>query len=70
MTLPEFYQQNSWRLRDQFGRGVRDVESIAIGDFDSNEMFATRRSISIYPNYALVSLNCQSSDCGSPSAIS
>ncbi len=25
MTLPEFYQQISRRLRDQFGRGVRGV---------------------------------------------
>jgi arylsulfatase len=33
MTLTVFYQQNSRRLRDQFGRGVRDVESIAKGKF-------------------------------------
>ena len=26
MTLTEFYQQIFGRLRDQFGRGVRDVE--------------------------------------------
>ena len=33
MTLTEFYQQESRRLRHQFGRGVRDVESIAKGKF-------------------------------------
>jgi hypothetical protein len=34
MTLTKFYQQISRRLRDQFGSGVRDVESIAKAIFD------------------------------------
>jgi hypothetical protein len=31
MSLPEFYQQISRRLRDQFGKGVRDVGGIVGG---------------------------------------
>jgi hypothetical protein len=33
MTLPEFYQQISRRLRHQFGSGVRDAKSIVKGKF-------------------------------------
>ena len=33
ITLTEFYQQISRRLRHQFGRGVRNVECIAKGKF-------------------------------------
>ncbi len=39
MTLTEFYQQISRRLRHQFGRGVRNIEIIVKGEFRSANPF-------------------------------
>ena len=50
MTLPEFCQRNSRKLRHQFVRGVRNVESIAKDEFRPFSVARRDRGFLSFPN--------------------